>query len=120
MRDRLLLTSIALSWAAFFHVGITVAQSVENPSSLPITSEEVSFANGDVVLSGLLTMPSRPGQFPAAILVSGSGPQDRNGDTGSIPEHGPFTQIAEHLARHGFAMLRYDDRGYGESTGDYG
>jgi pimeloyl-ACP methyl ester carboxylesterase len=61
-----------------------------------------------------------PGQFPAVILVSGSGPQDRNGDTGSIPQHGPFTQIAEHLARHGFAILRYDDRGYGESTGDYG
>lgn len=97
-----------------------VAQSTENIPGEELVREEVSFANGDVVLSGVLTMPPGGGAFPAAILVSGSGPQDRDGFLSAIPDYRPFRDIAEHLARSGFAVLRYDDRGVGDSTGEYG
>ena len=51
------------------------------------------------------------------VLVSGSGPQDRNEQ---VAGHKPFLILADHLTRQGIAVLRYDDRGVGESTGDFG
>ncbi len=80
----------------------------------PYQVEEVTFENGDVTLAGTLTIPRGDGPFPAAILVSGSGPQDRNEE---IFEHKPFMVLADHLTRAGIAVLRYDDRGVGKSTG---
>jgi len=91
-------------------------QSADRASAI---SEEVSFSNGDVVLSGTLTKPSSGQPFPVVILVSGSGAHDRDGFQPAIPDYRPFFTIAEHLAGRKFAVLRYDDRGVGRSTGDY-
>ena len=83
-------------------------------------NEEITFTNGRVTLAGTLTLPPCPGRHPAVFLVSGSGPQDRDGATGAIPGYRPFAAVAKHLATNGIAVLRYDDRGVGESSGNYG
>lgn len=72
--------------------------------------------SSDVVLAGTLTVPTGNGPFPVVILTSGSGPQDRNE---TIFEHRPFLVIADFLTKKGFAVVRYDDRGIGESKGDF-
>ncbi|KPK09045.1 MAG: hypothetical protein AMS20_01095 [Gemmatimonas sp. SG8_28] len=77
--------------------------------------EEVTFTNGDVTLAGTLTLPSAPGPHPAVVLITGSGPQDRDEQVFGMR---PFRLIADHLARDGVAVLRYDDRGVGGSTGN--
>ncbi len=82
----------------------------------PYETEEVSFSNGDVTLCGTLSMPSSApgnGKFPAVVMVSGSGSQDRDE---SILGHKPFAVIADYLTRKGIAVLRYDDRGAGKSS----
>ena len=82
----------------------------------PYTTEEVSFANGDAVLKGTLVLPEGYGRkTPVLLMVTGSGLQNRDEE---INEHKPFAVIADALARAGIATLRYDDRGFGESTGD--
>ena len=68
------------------------------------------------VLAGTLTIPEGPGPFPAAVLITGSGPQDRDE---TIFNHKPFLVIADYLTRHGIAVLRYDDRGTAGSTGSF-
>ena len=80
--------------------------------------EEVKFTNSkdSVTLAGTLTLPKGKGPFPVAILISGSGPQDRNEE---ILGHKPFLVIADYLTNNGIAILRYDDRGSFESTGDF-
>ncbi|MCP4505294.1 MAG: alpha/beta fold hydrolase, partial [Fuerstiella sp.] len=70
----------------------------------------------DVRLAGTLTVPKTTAPCPAAILISGSGPQDRDE---SLLDHKPFLIIADHLSRHGIAVLRFDDRGTGASTGAF-
>ncbi len=82
----------------------------------PYDQAEVVFKNGDVSLAGTLTLPKGDGPFPAVLLVSGSGPQDRNEE---VFNHKPFLVIADHLTRAGIAVLRYDDRGVGKSTGGF-
>ena len=84
----------------------------------PYKSEEVSFENkkANIKLSGTLTLPEDSWNSPAVILVSGSGPQDRNSE---ITGHKPFLVIADYLTRNGIAVLRYDDRGTAESEGDF-
>ena len=82
----------------------------------PYATEEVSFANGDAVLKGTLVLPDGYSRkTPVLIMVTGSGLQNRDEE---IYEHKPFAVIADALARAGIATLRYDDRGFGESTGD--
>jgi pimeloyl-ACP methyl ester carboxylesterase len=85
----------------------------------PYDSEEVTFENqaDGVTLAGTLTIPKRPGRHPAAVLISGSGPQDRDE---SLMEHKPFLVLADYLTRRGIAVLRYDDRGTAKSTGKFG
>ncbi|MCS7045452.1 MAG: alpha/beta fold hydrolase [Gemmataceae bacterium] len=68
-----------------------------------------------IKLAGTLTLPRGPGPFPAVVLLSGSGPQDRDE---TIFNHKPFLVLADHLTRHGIAVLRLDDRGVGGSTGN--
>lgn len=85
----------------------------------PYFVEEVTFENvaSNVTLSGTLTIPKDgDALFPAVILVSGSGPQDRDE---SLMEHKPFWVVADHFSRNGIAVLRFDDRGVGNSTGDF-
>ncbi len=82
----------------------------------PYAQEEVSFANGDAVLKGTLTLPADyTRSTPVIVMVTGSGQQNRDEE---IFDHKPFAVIADMLARNGIASLRYDDRGFGESTGD--
>ena len=69
-----------------------------------------------VILAGTLTLPEGPGPFPGAVLVTGSGPQDRDE---TLFGHKPFLVLSDHLTRAGIAVLRYDDRGVGRSTGDF-
>ena len=85
----------------------------------PYREEEVAFADAaaNVRLSGTLTLPEGAGPFPAVVLVAGSGPNTRNEP---IVGHELFLVLADHLTRHGIAVLRYDKRGTGRSTGDYG
>ncbi|MCL0060838.1 alpha/beta hydrolase [Dehalococcoidia bacterium] len=80
---------------------------------------EIRFTNEAITLAGTLTLPSGEGPHPAVILISGSGPQNRDSELPGIPGYRPFKVIADHLSRHGIAVLRYDDRGVGESTGDH-
>ena len=82
----------------------------------PYAREEVSFSNGDAVLKGTLVLPEGYSRkTPVLLMVTGSGFQNRDEE---IFEHKPFAVIADALARAGVATLRYDDRGFGESTGD--
>lgn len=80
----------------------------------PYRSEPLSVTNGAVTLSGTLTMPHGPGPFPAVVLITGSGAQNRDEDVFGFKV---FGVLADHLTRHGIAVYRYDDRGVGESTG---
>ena len=84
----------------------------------PYRSEAITFTNtaGQAVLAGTLTVPEGKGPFPAVVLITGSGAQNRDEE---IFGHKPFLVIADHLTRHGIAVLRYDDRGVGKSTGNF-
>ncbi len=79
--------------------------------------EEVTFVNEKEgnKLAGTLTIPEGEGPFPAMVLVSGSGQQNRDEE---LMNHRPFWVIADYCARHGIAVLRYDDRGVGGSDGE--
>lgn len=76
----------------------------------------VTNAKAKVRLAATLTYPRGPGPFPAVVLISGSGPQDRDE---SVMAHRPFLVLSDYLTRHGIAVLRYDDRGTFGSTGDF-
>lgn len=84
----------------------------------PYYSEEVKFINkkDSVVLSGTLTLPNKEGKFPAVIIKGGSIPLNRDGESDF---HKSRLLLADYLTRHGIAVLRYDDRGIGKSTGDF-
>lgn len=83
----------------------------------PYREEEVTFQNQEenFTLAGTLTLPQGEGPFPAVVLITGSGQQDRDE---TIFMHKPFLVIADHLTRNGIAVLRYDDRGVGGSKGN--
>lgn len=84
----------------------------------PYREEEVSFENAkaDIRLAGTLTLPSKEGNFPAVVLITGSGPQNRDEE---LLGHKPFLVIADFLTRNGIAVLRFDDRGTAASKGDF-
>lgn len=84
----------------------------------PYYSEDVTFKNSkaDISLSGTLTLPKKKGKYPVVVLISGSGPQNRDEE---LLGHKPFLVISDYLTRNGIGVLRYDDRGVGESTGDF-
>lgn len=82
----------------------------------PYATENVVFENpqAGIRLAGTLTLPPGPGPHPAALLLCGSGPGDRDE---AIAGHRPFFVLADHLTRAGIAVLRYDKRGVGQSSG---
>ena len=84
----------------------------------PYIEEVVAFENKEagLTLAGTFIYPESGESFPAVILISGSGPQNRNEE---LLGHKPFLVLADHLARSGIAVLRFDDRGIGKSTGDF-
>lgn len=101
------------------------ARNLEAAPKRPQTPEPpFPYASSDLVIPGTregislaatLFTPEGSGPFPAVVLVTGSGPQDRDE---TILGHKPFLVLADNLARRGIAVLRYDDRGVGSSTGD--
>jgi pimeloyl-ACP methyl ester carboxylesterase len=89
----------------------------EPKEPFPYKVEDVEYVNdaAGITIAGTLTLPEGEGPFAAAILISGSGAQDRDE---FILGHRPFLVLADHLTRNGIAVLRFDDRGVGGSTGD--
>ena len=92
-------------------------QRIEAGKTFPYKEIDVSFQNKQarVTLSGTLTLPFRENKHPIVILISGSGPLDRDS---TFLGYKPFLSIADSLARKGIAVLRFDKRGVGKSTGD--
>jgi dienelactone hydrolase len=84
----------------------------------PYYIEDVKFENkkDGNTLAGTLTLPSENGEYPVVVLISGSGPQNRDEE---LMGHKPFLVIADYLTRNGIGVLRYDDRGTAQSTGDF-
>jgi len=84
----------------------------------PYVVDSVTFRNdaAGLTLTGTLTRPASDGPHPAVVLVSGSGPQDRNSE---VFNHKLFLVLADHLTRQGIAVLRYDERGVGTSGGSF-
>jgi len=91
----------------------------QNPQKpYPYNDEEVTFENksANIILAGSFTYPKGDGKYPAVVLVTGSGPQDRDE---SLMNHKPFLVISDYLTRNGIAVLRYDDRGIAKSKGNF-
>jgi len=86
----------------------------EKSEPLPYKAEEVALTSGTVKLSGTLTIPEGPGPFPAVIMITGSGTQNRDEEVFGFKV---FRLIADHLTRQGIAVLRCDDRGLGSQAG---
>jgi pimeloyl-ACP methyl ester carboxylesterase len=80
----------------------------------PYAEEEVAYST--IRIAGTLTLPKTRGPHPAVVLITGSGPQDRDE---AIVGHRPFLVLADHLTRQGIAVLRCDDRGVAKSTGKF-
>jgi dipeptidyl aminopeptidase/acylaminoacyl peptidase len=94
------------------------ARPQEPAKPYPYHEEEVAFENRDdgITLAGTLTLPRKDGIYPAVVLISGSGPQNRDEE---VMSHKPFLVLADFLTRNGIAVLRYDDRGTAASAGDF-
>jgi len=95
---------------------VEVLRPQEPKRPYPYIEKKVAYTNlkAGVKLGGTLTLPSDKGVFPAVLLISGSGLQDRNE---TVFGHRPFLVLADYLTRQGIAVLRVDDRGVRESTG---
>ncbi|WP_293930401.1 alpha/beta hydrolase family protein [Sphingobacterium sp. UBA6645] len=91
-------------------------QAVNPPYSYDTVDVKIPNREDNVVLAGTITRPKSGGKHPGVVLVTGSGPQDRNS---SIYGHQSFKLIADYLTKRGIVVLRYDDRGVGQSTGIY-
>jgi len=99
-------------------VKFVIKRPQEPKEPFPYSVEEVVFINTDanITLAGTFTFPHSEGTFPAVLLISGSGPQDRDE---AVFGHRPFFVLADYLTKSGIAVLRVDDRGIGGSTGDF-
>jgi len=84
----------------------------------PYMSEDVSIVNAKagINLAGTFTRPREGSKFPAVVLITGSGPQNRDEE---LLGHKPFLVLSDYLTRKGIAVLRYDDRGVGKSGGKF-
>jgi pimeloyl-ACP methyl ester carboxylesterase len=91
----------------------------QNPvKPYPYRDEDVTYENKiqNVTLAATFTVPQGKGPFSAVVLITGSGPQDRDE---TLLGHKPFLILSDYLTRHGIAVLRADDRGTAKSTGDF-
>ena len=108
-----------LSFSLILKRGEEKLNRPQNPvAPYPYKTEEVAFKNvaDGATLVGTLSYPIgyKKGQTPVVLMVTGSGQENRDEE---IFDHKPFLVIADYLARHGVATLRYDDRSFGKSTG---
>lgn len=96
----------------------TIVRPQEPQKPYPYYTEEVVFENktDKNILAGTLSLPQKEGRFPAVILITGSGPQNRDEE---LFGHKPFLVLADYLTKKGIAVLRFDDRGVAKSTGDF-
>ncbi|NNG04058.1 MAG: alpha/beta fold hydrolase [Inquilinus sp.] len=103
---------------AFDAIVVSLVPRPQVPKKRPYAVREVAVPGGadGVTLAGELTMPEGGGPFPAVVMVTGSGPQDRNEE---VAGHKPFLVLSDRLTRRGYAVLRCDDRGVGGSGGDF-
>jgi hypothetical protein len=100
-------------------VDVSVPKRPQTPvPPFPYYTEDVYFTNtgAGIRLSGTLTLPKKEGTFPVVVLISGSGPQNRDEE---LLGHKPFLVLADHLTRNGIGVLRFDDRGVGSSGGSF-
>jgi len=97
---------------------VEIIRPQEPKKPYPYIEEEIIYENKEagIKFAGTLTLPSKEGPFPVVLLITGSGPQDRNE---MVFGHRPFLVLADYLTRQGIAVLRADDRGVGKSTGDF-
>ncbi|WP_161599567.1 alpha/beta hydrolase family protein [Hymenobacter nivis] len=98
---------------ALAHSAVPVAAAASTRLTPPYREENVTFGGGaaSARLAGTFTVPAGPGPFPAVVLVSDAGVQDRNG---AVDGYAPLGQLADYLTRRGIAVLRFDDRGIGQ------
>lgn len=102
--------------------GIVEKEKIVRPQDpikpYPYYSEDVTFVNSKagITLAGTLTLPSKEGNFPVVVLITGSGPQNRDEE---LLGHKPFLVLSDYLTKNGIAVLRYDDRGIAESKGNF-
>ena len=104
----------------FHRTTALVVREIKRPQTpkppFPYKVEEVVYNGNGLQYGGTLTIPQGSGSFPAIVLISGSGQQDRDE---TIFNHKPFAVLADALTRAGFIVLRVDDRGIGNSTGNF-
>jgi pimeloyl-ACP methyl ester carboxylesterase len=95
-----------------------VVRPQEPVKPYPYHTEEVKFKNkkDNIVLAGTLSIPMDKNNCPVVVLISGSGPQNRDEE---LMGHKPFLVLSDHLTKNGIAVLRFDDRGIGKSKGDF-
>lgn len=109
-----LLAAVAITTTLVALPHVRAQRATEGPAQHAVT-----FLSGDLEIAGTLTVPAGSGPHPAVITISGSGPQNRDGEIAGIDGYRPFAEIAERLAETGVAVLRYDDRGVAASDGDH-
>ena len=97
---------------------VEVKRPQEPVKPYPYYSEEVTFQNtkDNITLAGTLTLPAKTGKYPVVVLITGSGPQNRDEE---LMGHKPFLVLSDYLTRNGIGVLRYDDRGTFNSKGDF-
>nr|WP_315423049.1 alpha/beta hydrolase [uncultured Pedobacter sp.] len=114
------LTLVLITWVLV--AGAQNQKSAKRPQTpkapYPYYTEEVKFTNAkdSITLAGTLSLPADSGIYPVVILISGSGPQNRDEE---LFDHKPFLVISDYLTRKGIGVLRYDDRGTAHSTGNF-
>ena len=119
MYRQFLRAAVMLCSAAVVFAKQAPSRPQEPQPPFPYVAQDVSYENSQaegVSLEGLFTKPNSGGPFPAVLLISGAGPQDRDE---TIAGHKPFLVLADYLTRRGVAVLRVDDRGTGKSTGKF-
>jgi len=104
----------------FHRTGGPVVREIKRPQTpkppFPYKVEEVAYSKNGLQYGGTLTIPQGGGTYPAIVLISGSGQQDRDE---TLFNHKPFAVLADALTRDGFIVLRVDDRGIGNSSGSF-
>ncbi|MEO1113813.1 MAG: alpha/beta fold hydrolase [Pseudomonadota bacterium] len=113
MKLDIISATVAGYLAAF---GVTERPQTPGTRDYVIEHHRLPGGSSGVTLDAELTMPKGASRVPGVVLITGSGPQNKNEE---IAGHKPFLVLSDYLTRQGFAVLRYDDRGVGKSTGDF-